>query len=191
MSDRSGHESGAKSQNPPLDGSSASSDRNCVRGGLSLPRNVPALPDEVKSVLGAIDKQVKHIRQDILQTFDKLDVKEELARLPPLKRAKFGVSMGYAINALFYNFLKTRGVSASAHPCKKEIDRIRAYNKKLQAVKKKLQECQQDTGSTDTAGENVEAKLPKKKQIDASALKRTIMRTHKDNMRRKKRKKKH
>ena len=68
----------------------------------------------------------------------KLPLKETLAKLKPMERARLEVGLTFAINALFYVYLKTRGENPVDHPVKKELDTVKAYLKKLKSVQDKV-----------------------------------------------------
>eukprot|EP00658_Telonema_sp_P-2_P053599 TRINITY_DN4217_c0_g1_i5.p1 TRINITY_DN4217_c0_g1~~TRINITY_DN4217_c0_g1_i5.p1 ORF type:complete len:199 (-),score=72.29 TRINITY_DN4217_c0_g1_i5:263-859(-) len=61
-------------------------------------------------------------------------LKELASELPALEAAKLHVVGAFAINTLFYVFLKTQGVDPTTHPVKQEMDRVKAYFKKIRQV---------------------------------------------------------
>merc|ERR1712010_250218 len=58
-------------------------------------------------------------------------LKELSAGLPPLEAAKLSVVGAFAINTLFYIYLKTQGVDPAQHPVIQELERVKGYFKKI------------------------------------------------------------
>lgn len=94
---------------------------------------------------------VEDIDEDVQQTITELNssldgietnlapflgrpLKDMVEELPPLEAAKLYVVGACAINTLFYIYLKTQGVDPATHPVKEEMERVKAYFKKVQAV---------------------------------------------------------
>ncbi|ORX89180.1 exosome-associated factor Rrp47/DNA strand repair C1D [Basidiobolus meristosporus CBS 931.73] len=56
---------------------------------------------------------------------------ETIGKLPVMDRCKLEVMVAYAINTLFWIYLKTQGVPPNDHPVMKELERIRGYIQKI------------------------------------------------------------
>ena len=52
----------------------------------------------------------------------KLPIQSTMTTLEPMERARLQVALGFAINALFFIWLKSRGENTSEHPVKKELN---------------------------------------------------------------------
>lgn len=50
------------------------------------------------------------------------------------ERAKLNLVLAYALNSLFYIFLRTQNVNPANHPVRKELQRVQAYMEKLKSA---------------------------------------------------------
>jgi hypothetical protein len=99
----------------------------------------PSLPPKMSNRLQSITAQLTGVRTHVTPLL-KLPVPSTLARLAPMERARLQVALGFAINALFFIYLKTKGENPLDHPVKQELDRVRAYLKKIKTVEAALKE---------------------------------------------------
>ena len=54
----------------------------------------------------------------------------------PKEAAEVQLALAYAVNALFFAYLKTQGIDPQTHPVKEELVRVKGYMKKLKAAVK-------------------------------------------------------
>mmetsp|Transcript_32056 Transcript_32056/g.80460 ORF Transcript_32056/g.80460 Transcript_32056/m.80460 type:complete len:219 (-) Transcript_32056:86-742(-) len=95
------------------------------------------VPAEVMSRLDEFEAALSELEHH-LHPFFRIDLhKELLPRLSPLQQAKMKVMTAYAINALFYMYLKTQGILPAQHPVKQELNRVRLYIEKLKDIELK------------------------------------------------------
>ena len=98
-----------------------------------------------------MDQTLEDLRTQLSQLEDALApmleggqdaIKDVRERHGPEKAAETQLALGYAVNALFFVYLKTQGVDPQTHPVKEELARIREYMKKLKmsAAGKKAKE---------------------------------------------------
>eukprot|EP00967_Tisochrysis_lutea_P133016 scaffold232842_cov32-Tisochrysis_lutea.AAC.1 len=59
--------------------------------------------------------------------------------LSPLESARLHLMVAYTINTLFYMYLKTQGIEATNHPVMEELDRVKAYVRKVKEVTKEME----------------------------------------------------
>mmetsp|Transcript_2578 Transcript_2578/g.3270 ORF Transcript_2578/g.3270 Transcript_2578/m.3270 type:complete len:155 (-) Transcript_2578:1496-1960(-) len=83
---------------------------------------------------------------------------EIVPRLSSVENAKLSMAYSYSINALFYMYLKTQGVSPSDHPVKKDLERIKRYMAKTIAMDKTLKESAKKEDEAPTKRNETETK---------------------------------
>ncbi|RDD40729.1 Nuclear nucleic acid-binding protein C1D [Trichoplax sp. H2] len=89
----------------------------------------PELINSVQELNSSIDKVDKILDQIITNQFaDNID------KLELLDQAKAYLVVTYAMNSLYWMYLNTQGISPKDHPVKQELDRIRTYMNKVQAL---------------------------------------------------------
>jgi hypothetical protein len=59
---------------------------------------------------------------------------EQVDSLPLLDRAKFYVTLTYAIDSLIFCYLRTRGANVKDHPVMQELERVKNYIRKVNAA---------------------------------------------------------
>ena len=52
----------------------------------------------------------------------------------PKEAAEVQLALAYAVNALFFTYLKTQGIDPQTHPVKEELARVKGYMKKLKGA---------------------------------------------------------
>ena len=68
--------------------------------------------------------------------------------------------MTFAISALFFVYLKTRGENPADHPVKKELDTVKSYLKKLKATQEKVDLRERQKSKKAAAEEEMGANAP-------------------------------
>jgi exosome complex protein LRP1 len=91
------------------------------------------LPDDVKEPLLEFDLALRDVEQQVgaLTEHDWSTLTEGLS---PLETARLNVTSAYALNTLFFIYLKTQGVMTSEHPVKQELERVRTYLQKAKSA---------------------------------------------------------
>jgi len=59
---------------------------------------------------------------------------EAVESLPVLDRAKFFVTLAYAIDSLIFCYIRTKGASFKDHPVMQELERVKNYIRKVNAA---------------------------------------------------------
>jgi len=142
---------------------------------LTAPVAAPTLtmPPEMSARVRSISTQLDGVRAHLAPLL-KLPIQSTMTTLEPMERARLQVALGFAINALFFIWLKSRGENTSEHPVKKELDRIRSYLKKIKTAEAKIKEKARKQNIRDKHD------LPPKASIafvDTTVAKRIVERT--------------
>ena len=93
------------------------------------------MDEELQATFTELGSAITGIEEK-LQPLLQLPLKQLSAQLSHKENAKLHVTLGYAINALYFMFLKTQGVAPMEHPVKEELARIRGYIQKVQEMEK-------------------------------------------------------
>ncbi|KAK9767712.1 hypothetical protein K7432_002278 [Basidiobolus ranarum] len=88
--------------------------------------NTITLGDAMNQLEASLSKIQAHL-EPLLSS----PLNETIGKLPVMDRCKLEVMVAYAINTLFWIYLKTQGVPPSDHPVMKELERIRGYIQKI------------------------------------------------------------
>ena len=75
--------------------------------------------------------------EDSVDPLLNMDARELAAQVSPIEGAKLNIALSYGLSALYYAFLKTKGISPKDHPVKKELQRVQAYMGKMKAFEAK------------------------------------------------------
>ena len=159
-----------------LSASRAASPRVCVHFSLfafcggayhwgSMASLAPACPPAMVNRVRAVAAQLAAVRAHLRPLLE-APTKTTLEKLAPLERARLEVALGFAINALFFVYLKTRGANPTEHPVKSELDKIKGYLRKLRETEKK-QKLGEEGGKKGGSGV----------AVDTSVAKRIVVRT--------------
>eukprot|EP00300_Choanocystis_sp_HF-7_P013774 c18446_g1_i3.p1 GENE.c18446_g1_i3~~c18446_g1_i3.p1 ORF type:complete len:146 (+),score=30.78 c18446_g1_i3:29-466(+) len=88
------------------------------------------LPAELDECVGNLEKSIGALESTLSDLLDQ-PMEEICPSDDPHAVARLQVSLAYALNASFFIYLKTQGVSPKDHPVKKELDRLKTYIEKL------------------------------------------------------------
>eukprot|EP01113_Clastostelium_recurvatum_P024601 TRINITY_DN2936_c0_g1_i2.p1 TRINITY_DN2936_c0_g1~~TRINITY_DN2936_c0_g1_i2.p1 ORF type:complete len:199 (+),score=50.94 TRINITY_DN2936_c0_g1_i2:163-759(+) len=91
------------------------------------------LPSDLQSSLASFEKTLSSLEESLTPFFNE-SLKDQLSHLSPIDAAKLNIVMAYAINTLFYMYLKTQGTDTSDHPVIKELDRVKVYINKVKGL---------------------------------------------------------
>ncbi|XP_037072753.1 nuclear nucleic acid-binding protein C1D-like [Pollicipes pollicipes] len=74
--------------------------------------------------LGEMDKSLKSL-ETTLDPILSIPLEESYQSMSPLDRARYDLVSAYAVNSLFWVYLRTRGEDAREHGIKGELDRLK------------------------------------------------------------------
>jgi exosome complex protein LRP1 len=120
-----------------------------------------------------ISSQLEGVRAH-LKPLLQLPIQTTLTKMPPIERARLQVAVGFAVNALMFIYLKTKGENPSEHPVKKELDRVRAYLKKMKSAEASIKEAARKNDVRERHGLPTNASIA---FVDTSVARRTVERT--------------
>eukprot|EP01098_Paradermamoeba_levis_P001060 TRINITY_DN11191_c0_g1_i1.p1 TRINITY_DN11191_c0_g1~~TRINITY_DN11191_c0_g1_i1.p1 ORF type:complete len:199 (-),score=59.79 TRINITY_DN11191_c0_g1_i1:115-711(-) len=92
-----------------------------------------SLPTDLQQTISSFETEISSIEKQ-LRPFFAVPLKDVTSQLTPLDEAKLNVITAFAINNLFYMYLKAQGVSTTTHPVKQELERIKLYFKKIREL---------------------------------------------------------
>lgn len=89
-----------------------------------------AIPDEFVSALSGFATAVGTIEQ-LVQRLQQAPWHKLCSGLSPLESARLHLMVAYAVNTLFYMYLRTQGISPANHPVLGELARVKQYVRKV------------------------------------------------------------
>ena len=89
-----------------------------------------AIPDEFVSALSGFATAVGTIEQ-LVQRLQQAPWHKLCSGLSPLESARLHLMVAYAVNTLFYMYLRTQGISPANHPVLEELARVKQYVRKV------------------------------------------------------------
>eukprot|EP01116_Phalansterium_solitarium_P004512 TRINITY_DN15538_c0_g1_i1.p1 TRINITY_DN15538_c0_g1~~TRINITY_DN15538_c0_g1_i1.p1 ORF type:complete len:176 (-),score=35.19 TRINITY_DN15538_c0_g1_i1:68-595(-) len=89
--------------------------------------------EELRSTLDDFDSAIAKI-ESTLSPFLEIPLVESTKGLTPQEHAKLYVALVYAIDSLFFLYLKSQGISTSNHAVKEELERVRLYMQKVKEL---------------------------------------------------------
>lgn len=79
--------------------------------------------------------------EELVATLERVPMEELERQLPPLEAANLHVSLAYAVDMLFYSYVRAGGGSAPpGSPLAAELDRLKKYVLKVQAARREAAE---------------------------------------------------
>tara|TARA_B110000208_G_C11716531_1_gene411279 strand:- start:133 stop:888 length:756 start_codon:yes stop_codon:yes gene_type:complete len=139
----------------------------------SQPSSASSLPPAISDRVRNISSQLEGVRAH-LKPLLQLPIQTTLTTMPPIERARLQVAVGFAVNALMFIYLKTKGENPSEHPVKKELDRVRAYLKKMKSAEASIKEAARKNDVRERHGLPTNASIA---FVDTSVARRTVERT--------------
>ena len=101
--------------------------------------------DELEANIAAFSRSVDDIEAHV-RRLQRANLAELCKGLGPLEAARIHLMVAYTINTLFYMYLRTQGVSPADHPIQEELERVKAYIRKLkQAAAEESQQSEELT----------------------------------------------
>lgn len=88
------------------------------------------IPDEFVSALSGFATAVGTIEQ-LVQRLQQAPWHKLCSGLSPLESARLHLMVAYAVNTLFYMYLRTQGISPANHPVLEELARVKQYVRKV------------------------------------------------------------
>ena len=92
----------------------------------NLPADLVEPVNDLAAAIGTIEAQVQRLQAAPWATLCK--------GLAPLEVARMHLMVSYTINSLFYVYLKTQGLPTANHPVLEELERVKAYIRKVKEV---------------------------------------------------------
>eukprot|EP00127_Corallochytrium_limacisporum_P002999 Clim_evm46s144 gene=Clim_evmTU46s144 len=96
-------------------------------------------PKELKSILASFDDALKEAESKIKVIVEN-ETQQTRQKLSPIEQCQLELSSAYAMNALYYVYLRTQGIDPAEHPLMAEIDRVKTYMEKLEEARKEAEE---------------------------------------------------
>ena len=93
-------------------------------------------PSEMKQPMSELHQSLVDLKTS-LDEFNKNYPIIKSRPLDPLLKAKVELTKAYAINSLFWIYLKTKGVDPRDHPIKGEISRLKTYAERVKQIEDK------------------------------------------------------
>ena len=101
--------------------------------------------DDLEANIAAFARSVDDIEAHV-RRLQRANLAELTKGLGPLEAARIHLMVAYTINTLFYMYLRTQGVSPADHPIQEELERVKAYIRKLkQAAAEESQQSEELT----------------------------------------------
>ena len=101
--------------------------------------------DDHDASIAAFSRSVDDIEAHV-RRLQRANLAELTKGLGPLEAARIHLMVAYTINTLFYMYLRTQGVSPADHPIQEELERVKAYIRKLkQAAAEESQQSEELT----------------------------------------------
>ena len=101
--------------------------------------------DDHDASIAAFSRSVDDIEAHV-RRLQRANLAELCKGLGPLEAARIHLMVAYTINTLFYMYLRTQGVSPADHPIQEELERVKAYIRKLkQAAAEESQQSEELT----------------------------------------------
>ncbi|KAL7753460.1 hypothetical protein RI367_001235 [Sorochytrium milnesiophthora] len=89
---------------------------------------------ELADALLTLTAAAPEIRQLVQPLLDGGSLETAVAALPNVDQAKFNVVLAYAINAIFFAYLKVNGADTTGHPVMASIERTKGYFTKIKSL---------------------------------------------------------
>lgn len=119
--------------------------------------NIENVKAFIKSLDGSIDQLSDQLKPIINKPLEEL---VGVNTSTPIDTIKFYSNYMYTFISIIYSYLKTIGVTVESHPVMKELNRIKAYMKRLKDLEAKLQKKdQQEEQSSEQAKKFIENTL--------------------------------
>ncbi len=103
--------------------------------------DLDGVPSEVADALAALNGSLDLVEQQLDPLF-RVDGGELERNCAHLENARLQASLAYALNSLFFVYLRTKGVDVSRHPVQEEIERVKGYITKVRAISSSVAESE-------------------------------------------------
>ena len=132
---------------------------------MSEASGAPASEADMRGVQNA-RRALDHIEQSLGPLLE-LDRKQVVSSLTPLENAELNLALAYAVDSLFYVWLRSKNRATEDHPVKTELGKVKLYMDKVKKAKAALDE---DRGAADDDREDKRAL-----RVDTAAGRRLII----------------
>ena len=127
--------------------------------------DAPASEADMRGVQNA-RRALDHIEQSLGPLLE-LDRKQVVSSLTPLENAELNLALAYAVDSLFYVWLRSKNCATEDHPVKKELGKVKLYMDKVKKAKAALDP---DLGAADDDRED-----KRTLRVDTAAGRRLII----------------
>ncbi|XP_043221415.1 nuclear nucleic acid-binding protein C1D-like isoform X1 [Amphibalanus amphitrite] len=100
-------------------------------------------PKDLAVKLGEMDKALKNLEKS-LDPFLSTPLEESYQSMTPLQRAKYDLVSAYAMNSLFWIYLRTRGEDTQEHGIKTELERLKTTMLRVKEIEDKAKAMRVD-----------------------------------------------
>ena len=91
--------------------------------------------ESLHELLDTLSSRLAETESSLSILFDgPTSLSEVVESLPVLDRAKFFVTLAYAIDSLIFCYLRTKGASFKDHPVMQELERVKTYIRKANSA---------------------------------------------------------
>lgn len=95
------------------------------------------LTEDLHASVTAFDERLSII-EDLFKNLSQVPLSEIQAQMSSFDKAKLDVLGAYAVNSLFWMYLRVNGEDPTEHGIKKEIEIVQSYMSRVEEVDKKL-----------------------------------------------------
>lgn len=96
---------------------------------------------EAEQAMSAFQETLESVEaaiRPLLSAVESLKTSEDPAGTPALTRARMHATLAYAVNALYYMYLRANGIESDEHPVLEDITKIQNVFSRLRAVERSL-----------------------------------------------------
>ncbi|RNA15809.1 nuclear nucleic acid-binding C1D [Brachionus plicatilis] len=91
------------------------------------------VPELLKEKLVDLKGRLDNV-EELVKLIESNSIHEQISRLSPLEQAKFDWITIYAINSLFFVYLKNNAVNLKDHPIMSELSRVKSYLNRINEI---------------------------------------------------------
>jgi len=95
-----------------------------------------AMDEHVADQIAAVEETLTHV-DEVLGNLDSIDYNEVVKGMTPLERARYDLTNLYAINSMFWMYMRSFGENPHAGAMKEELDRIKKQMMRLSEIANK------------------------------------------------------
>eukprot|EP00455_Lapot_gusevi_P015167 TRINITY_DN17654_c0_g1_i1.p1 TRINITY_DN17654_c0_g1~~TRINITY_DN17654_c0_g1_i1.p1 ORF type:complete len:205 (+),score=50.49 TRINITY_DN17654_c0_g1_i1:70-684(+) len=110
-----------------------------------------SLPPELQQNLTTFKDSITALEEHVKVLSSLPPLKEISERAQHVETAKLNATLAYALDSLYFMYLKSVGIPTDTHPVKKELERVKVYMQKIKAATEEQKEPRMvvDKGAAD------------------------------------------